>query len=114
MAELNDVLSEISETIKNDGNATVMARVKEAFVERELQKRTDALVKAFDKLTEARSDLKKIKPDVVAYDEDGKEVSASYSKAKIDERKKAQEKVGKIESAINAALAGDYSKVYIV
>jgi len=114
MAQLNDVLSDISETIKNGGNEKVMARVKEAFVERELQKRTDAMVKAFDKLTEARSDLKKIKPDVIAYDENGQEVSAQYSKAKVDERKKAQEKVAKIESAINLALTGDYSKLYSV
>lgn len=107
-----DVLTDVSDTLKTSADGAVLKRVKDAFVERELVKRTDALVKAFDKLTAAKSDLKKIKPDNVLYDEDGNVTQESYSKAKLDERGKAKKQVAKLEEAINAALAGDFSKVY--
>lgn len=107
-----DVLTSVSETIKADAAAEVVSRVQATFVERELTKRTDALVKAFDKLSSAKSDLNKIKADVVAYDEDGEVASTNWSKAKLEERNKARKAVQKVEEAINAALAGDFNKVY--
>ena len=106
------VLSDVSETIKAEAGEAVLARVKETFVERELAKRTEALVKAFDKLREAKGALDKIKPDVVAYNEDESVASTSWSKAKLDERNKARKAVTKVEEAINLALAGDFNKVY--
>lgn len=106
------VLSDVSETIKAEAGDAVLARVKETFVERELARRTDALVKAFDKLTEAKSALGKIKADVVAYDDEGEVASTNWSKAKLEERNKARKAVTKVEEAINAALAGDFNKVY--
>lgn len=107
-----DVLTAVSETIKDRASEEVVARVQETFVERELTKRTDALVKAFDKLSAAKGDLNKIKPDNVLYNEDETVASSTFSKAKLEERNKARKAVKKIEDAINAALAGDFSKVY--
>ena len=109
-----DVLTDVSETIKAEAGVTVVARVKEAFVERELARRTDALVKAFDKLNTLKGDFKKIKADNVLYDEDGKVASESFTKDKLEERNKAKKAVEKVEEAINAALAGDFNKVYNV
>lgn len=106
-----DILSAVSETIKADAPAEVVSRVKSFFVEKEITKRTDALVGAFDKLTEARKAHTKIKADSVTYTEDGAVAREEWSKAKLDEREKSSKAIRKLEDAIEAALSGDFSKL---
>ena len=109
---LEGVLTDISSTIKDDAPTEVLKRVKDTFVERELARRTDALVKAFDKLSAAKGEAAKIRPDSVLFDAEGKQTSASYTKGKLEELNKANKQIEKIQGAISAALGGDFGKVY--
>jgi hypothetical protein len=87
----------------------------DVLVERELDKRSNALVSVMDLLNKAESELKKLKPDQNGFDDSGKVVSSSYSKEKLDERNKIVARIGKLEKAINKALdpnSPDYSDCY--
>ena len=85
----------------------------DALVEREVEKRTKALVQVIDKLTKEEADLKKLGADNVSYDDAGKKVSESFSKKRIDERGKANGRIQKLTNAINKALdKNDYSDLY--
>lgn len=97
--------------------ATLNPKVEEAvtkvLVERELNKRSDAIVVVLDTLSKLENDLKKIKPDQISYDLDGKVTAETYSKAKSEEHKKLKEKIAKYTSAINKALEkADFGDVY--
>jgi hypothetical protein len=94
-------------------NPRVEEQVVGVLVDRELKKRSDALVNVLDKLATLAGQLKKIRPDQGSYDADGKETASWFSKAKAQEKKKLEEQVSKMENAINKALTtGDYSNVY--
>jgi hypothetical protein len=90
-------------------------KVIDALVNRELEKRSEAILNGLDKLSALKKDLQKIRPDVGGYfDEDGNETKPTqYSKAKFEERKKLLEQITKIESALDKAIdKGDMSKLY--
>lgn len=97
--------------------ATAGATVKDAVVDHlykeELDRRTNAALKAVSKLEDLEKQLRKAnKPDQVQYDGEGKEVSSSYSKAVVDELKKLREEKAKYEGALNKALEeNDFSKL---
>lgn len=92
----------------------VVDRVVETMVERETNKRSTALVTVLDLLAREELDLKKIdRPDTEAYDGEGKVVSSTYTKGRIEEIKKAKESIAKKQKAISDALEkNDYSGVY--
>lgn len=93
----------------------VNEKVIDALVARELEKRSDAVIKGIDKLRTMQNDLKKIKPDVGgAFDENGAEIKPTlYSKAKFEERKKALEQIAKLQNALDLAIdKGDMEKLY--
>ena len=82
-------------------------------VQRELKKRSDALVQGLDTVSKLQKDLVRIKPDVVAYNAGGTIVSENYSKGKLDELHAANKKLGKLNSAIDKALNNaDFSDLY--
>lgn len=109
--ELNETLKKVSEVISSS-NEEVINRVVGVFVEKELSRRVDSLVSAFNSLEEKNKELAKVKPDHVLYDQDGNKTTESYTKDKVDEVKKLKESIKKVETAINAALEGDFSKVF--
>lgn len=102
----NDLLSAVSEAVKGS-TQQVKDRLRDLLIEREISNRVELLDKALVKLKEAKKELDKIRPDMESYDEDGKKVSSTYSKAKLDERKKATELKDKIEKALEQALEGE-------
>jgi len=107
-----DVLSELNKTVAlKISNATkqISNAVVDQFVNLEVTRRTDLLFKAVEDCNKARNEFKKIKPDVQSYDADGKLVSENWSKAKVEERKKAIESIKKKEKVIEKALSGDFS-----
>ena len=113
MAEkVNDILSAVSGIIAESVDDDVYDNVVNAFVKREVEKRTSALIKAFDALTQTKAEQSKIKPDIIAYDSQGQVQASHYSKTRLEELKRLNKRIEKIEEAINNALAGDYSKVY--
>jgi len=87
--------------------------VVEVLVERELTKRTEAIVQCMDTLAKMEGDLRKIKPDQASYDGDGKVISESFSKNRFEEKKKLIERIGKFTAAITKAIEkADFSDVY--
>jgi|CXWL01.1.fsa_nt_gi hypothetical protein len=109
---MSSIRTKIAETISSIA-PDVEEKIIEAFVNREVNKRSDAVVNALDLLSRAENDLRKIKPDLIALDGDGKELSATFSKAKYEELKKSKEAIVKINKAIGNALDNsDYSLVY--
>ena len=113
-SEFPDVLSALNKSVavKIAGSTTqVVDSVVDQFVNQEINRRTEALFKAIVETNKLRDEFKKVKPDQVSYDETGKVVLESWSKAKLEERKKAQEAIKKKEKAIEKALAGDFSQL---
>jgi len=92
---------------------SVEETVVNTLVERELTKRSEAVVQCMDALAKLEGDLKKIKPDQVSFDTDGKIISESFSKNKFEEKKKLIERIGKYTSAITKAIEkADFGDVY--
>ena len=90
----------------------VRQRVVEQLAEAEIQRRTILLATVLDKRKEAERAVYKIKPDLVSYNEAGAVTSTSYSKAKVDELKKAKELLAKIDKAIEKAInEADYEEL---
>jgi hypothetical protein len=102
----------VAEQISNLGPA-VEEKVVGALVDREKNRRADALVQTMDKLSKMELELKKLGPDQVALDDKGEKVSETYSKARAEERKKLSEKIDKHAKAITKALEkSDLGDVY--
>ena len=106
------IAEKVAEQISGLG-PSVEADVIEALVERESKRRSTALVDGIDKLAKLENELKRLKPDIVQYDEKGQIVSSTFSKARYDEMKKANEQIEKLTKAINKALEKeDFSDLY--
>lgn len=86
--------------------------VVEALVNRELSKRSAAIVQALDGLSELEKQLKRTKPDQASYNADGSVASETFSKSKLDELLKLKGKIEKYIKAIDKALTGDMGDVY--
>lgn len=107
-----DVLSQLNKTVAvkiSNSTRQVVDAVVDQFVTLEVTRRTDLLFKAIEDCNKQRNEFKKIKPDVQSFDADGKLISESWSKTKVEERKKAIEAIKKKEKVIEKALAGDFS-----
>lgn len=108
----NSVATAVASKIADLG-PSVEAQVVDTLVQREIDRRSEALVKIIDLHSKLEMDLKKIHPDQKSFDEAGKEVSSTFSKNKYEEKKKLTEKITKFENAINKALEKkDFSDVY--
>lgn len=93
----------------------VNERVITALVDRELTKRTEAILNGYDKLRTLENELKKIKPDLGGYfEEDGTEIKPMrYSKERFEERKKKTDQIEKLRAALDLAIdKGDMNKLY--
>ena len=111
MADLTIHLS-IANKIKDLG-PKVHEKVVDAVVNRELDKRSTAIVKAIDDLDKLSKQFKKLGPDIISYDEKGAKISENFSKARIDERNKASGKIDKWTKALNKALeSSDFGDLY--
>lgn len=101
---MSNVFDRVKQTVGSSAQQ-IQDELVNLLVRRELDKRVSLLDSALSKLDELRKNLNKIKPDNVLYDETGAIVQNSYTKAKLDEKKKATEKVEKLDKAIESALA---------
>lgn len=109
---MSDIRQKITQTLA-DIAPSVEAAVVDAMVDREIDKRSSAIVQVMDKLQRAENDLRKIKPDLVSFDENRAPVSATWSKARLDERDKQVKFIEKLTNALNKALdKGDFGDVY--
>ena len=87
--------------------------VIEYFVKQQINKISDAIIKGMDKLKEFDKESNKIKhPDVVTYNEFGATMSASYSKERIEAKRKLNEQRERYVKAIDKALQGDAQNLF--
>lgn len=102
----------VAERIKNIA-PEVSDKVVEHLVAKELNRRSEAVINGFGELDKMKSDLKKTKPDVVTYNIDGTVASSNWTKAKLEEKNKLEQKMEKLTKAIDKALVdNDYSDLY--
>lgn len=88
-------------------------RVVETLVERQLKKRSEAMVIVLDLIDKETAALKKLRPDLELISASGQELEACYSKARWQERQKLQGKIEKMEKAIAKAIEhNEYADLY--
>lgn len=106
------LLADVASRIKESG-PQVYARLRDAMVEKEITSRVDLLDKAFQKRFQLLTDLRKVdRPDQETYNADGSVATASYTKPRLEEIRKAKEALAKHENALEKALASnDFSKL---
>lgn len=95
-----------------DAGPAILGKVIDKLASAEIEKRADALLNAVNAAIATKRELYKVKPDIVAYSGDGKVATENWSKAKLDEKKKLEEKLAKIEAAVDKAVnKNDFSGV---
>lgn len=108
---MNSVTTKVAEQIALLG-PSIEDKVTDVLVEREKEKRANALVKVIDFYAQVEKELKKIKPDLSYMTEDNK-VTPMFSKTRLEELNKAKQKVERHARAIEKALdKKDFSDVY--
>lgn len=109
---MNTIQTAVAEKIVNLG-PSVESKVIDVMVDKELTRRSDALVSVIGKLEQEEKSFNKLRADAKTYDEKGAVISEYFTKARIDERQKSTKKITKMTAAINKALEkGDFSDVY--
>jgi hypothetical protein len=103
-------LAEVADKIKNSA-PEVQEKLISLLTEREITLRVNLLDKAFGELKTLQTDMYKLKADQESFNEAGEVIARTFSKARLDERKKLQEKLEKLENSIGKALEGDFSKL---
>jgi len=86
-------------------------RVENVLFDKEMVNRQGILLDAVTKAEILAKAVSKIKPDMVQYTEDGKVASCTYSKVKLDERKRIVEGLDKLNKAIDKIVVdngGDF------
>jgi len=111
---IKDIINESVGEIIGASNGKVRSHLVDTIAGREITRRQEAVVKAYDLLQEKEKDLKKIKPDSVTYDVDRKPLTTGYSSAKLDERQKIVDAIEKIKKALEKAFAEkpDYQQLF--
>ena len=93
----------VAETLGNLGDRT-RAAVVEHFAAAEAGKQANAIIAGLNKLDALVKDRYKIKPTFIGFDADGKPVGeAIFQKQQLDDLKKLNEQIEKLEKAINKA-----------
>lgn len=95
------IRSDVSERVVK---LNIRDRVVSQLVEEEAGARTTLMSGVLVKRKELEKDLRKVKPDQVAYNEDGSEKDASYSKKAAEDRKKIVEQITRIDKALEKAI----------
>ena len=111
-SKVSGLLAEVADKIQTSGGA-INDRLRDDMVEREVASRVAVLDKAFTRRRELSQALNKVdRADNETFNADGSVASASFSKARLQEIKKAREPLAKLESAMEKALVeNDFQKL---
>lgn len=108
-------LDQINETIKSTLSSStdkVKNLVIDGFVNVEVNRRADLLSKLVTAINTFNREGNKIKPDVISYDSTGVVLRSEWSKIKVEEKKRFNDKLNKANKAFENALdKGDYSNI---
>ena len=106
------IKEKLAERLLTSGS-DVKNNVLDTLYNNELKTRTDACLKVLTKIEEKEKELKKLKvSDNNIYDEKGTVVAGGYSKARVDDIKKASDELERLNKALENALENnDFTKV---
>lgn len=113
MSNAQSLRETVVERLKSSAG-TVTEKVLKVLLEKELDRRSEMLLQALDKRDALIKEGRKFKPDLVSYAADGTTLSEGWSKPKLDEKNRHQDKLSKLERSIEDALSGvdvDFSKL---
>lgn len=107
----NTINAQVAERIKNSA-PEVETRLVDMLVDKEVSRRVELIGQGLAKLDQmTRERFKLAKPTNVTYNADRTVASETYTKDALDALQKHDEKFAKLEKAVEAALAGDMSKI---
>jgi len=109
------LMSVVSDMLKKDGVSAIEEKVAETMFKREIDKRSEAVVKVLDLISQEEKELKKIdRPDNMVYDRTGKAVGeGTYSKGRLEAIQKIVKRIEKLKNSVNKALEkSDYGELY--
>ena len=90
----------------------VQEKVVQLFVDEEVNRRVGLVQRAVPLVEAAQADLAKIQPDQAQFDGNGAELSKTWSKGQLDKRRKAEERLKRLDDALDKALtAGDFNEL---
>lgn len=102
-----------SEVASVASTPAILDSVVKSLVSQEINRRSDALLKVINQAFSLKKELYKVKPDILSYNVDGTVAQAAWSKPKLEEKKKLEEKLDKLDRAIAKAVEkGDYTDVF--
>ena len=106
------IKEKLAERLLTSGS-DVKNNVLDTLYNNELKTRTDACLKVLTKIEEKEKELKKLKvSDNNIYDEKGTVVAGGYSKARVDDIKKASDELERLNKALENALENnDFTRV---
>ena len=108
----NNINTQVAERLSQIA-PVVTEKVIDHLVSKEVNRRADAVISALGSIDKFSNELKKHKPDIVAYDDAGAVVSSNWSKAKLDERNKVEANINKLNKAVEKALnENDYADLF--
>lgn len=106
--DLNKIVSEKLSESKDE----VKNRVVNHLYENKIKNRVEQVLNTLEKIETAKKELKKVKPDTVSYDIEGKEINSGYTKENLDKINKQKFELIKLEEALEKALSkNDFSNL---
>lgn len=93
----------ISKKIK-EYNPIVVEGIIETLAQEEIARRKNLVRKGIEKFEELEKGLKKMKPDNVAYNEQGEEISSGWTKAGLDAHTKTKKELETLNNALDNAI----------
>jgi len=108
----NTVLTSIAARVKNAGSE-IQERVENILYEREVESRSNKLVKALDKLVAEESELRKLdRPDQKFFDDKGDTTLQVYTEDRKKQLEEKRKKLGKLKKQINGAIqSGNFNEL---
>jgi putative heme degradation protein len=109
---LTSIKASVAEQISKS-SPIVQTAVTDALVKKELDRRTETILKAYTDIGVKQKALNKLRADVETFDEAGKALPKVFSKAQNEARKKMVESIDKVTKTVNAAFeTNDFTKLY--
>lgn len=110
---VDELCRAVKDLVKQKHDAgEVRQRIINELADELIAERVGWLRAALQKRDELAKKVNQVRPDLVGYDVDGKKVSETYSKSRLDELRKTKEELEKADRAIDKAVKdADYELV---
>ena len=106
--KFSELIQESKNKVRSE-NENIVARVVDALVEQELGSRADIIRKGVDEYRRIEKELAGIRAKSPGFDAAGTELPHVFTSEQMSQKKKAEESLTKLDSALTKAIAeGDY------